>query len=261
MSFETITITRSLPVVNGFIIAPQALEKDRGGQGYGVDTAIPVKDFIAAMGSEIGNTTLLSGTGPARLAGGKHGVQEMITFSPVTVDCCTTDEEVTQTYTPPVGDNYFDRGGFTPQAIPEVIMSLAPMTLSGEMSLPPAEDAGITLTVTEASVIVTDSSGSSGSSGSSAKSGLQATDGVEGGIIHLAARYGDPGVLDTHTLSVDWGDNNQESVLVSGGSFDITHSYLDNGVYTISVVLTDKDGGSTEAATTTTIENAAPTIF
>jgi hypothetical protein len=89
----------------------------------------------------------------------------------------------------------------------------------------------------------------------------------ENGVVHLTGTYRDVGTLDSHTLTIDWGEGLPETVSVSGGSFDITHQYLDDNptgtdsdVYTIGVTLTDDDTGAASDSTTTTITNVAPVI-
>jgi Ca2+-binding RTX toxin-like protein len=97
--------------------------------------------------------------------------------------------------------------------------------------------------------------------------GLSATSAGENGVVHLTGTYHDAGTLDTHTLTINWGEGLPETVAVAGGSFDITHQYLDDNptgtgsdVYTIGVTLTDDDTGTATGSTTTTISNVAPVI-
>src|SRR5678815_4056361 len=72
---------------------------------------------------------------------------------------------------------------------------------------------------------------------------------------------------DTHTLTISWGEGASQTVVVVGGSFDITHQYLDDNptgttsdTYTIGVTLSDDDTGSDTGSTTTTISNVNPVI-
>lgn len=87
---------------------------------------------------------------------------------------------------------------------------------------------------------------------------------VEKGIVELRGTYFDPGILDTHTITVDWGDGSD--LLQSGvsdGTFRFTHQYLDDNAsdeYQIRVTLTDKDGGSTQQTIPVTVMNAAPEV-
>jgi hypothetical protein len=69
----------------------------------------------------------------------------------------------------------------------------------------------------------------------------------EGGTATLTGNMSDPGTLDSLTLTVDWGDGSAAqnfSYAAGTTSFSVTHQYLDNGTFTPSVTLTDKDGGS-----------------
>ena len=61
----------------------------------------------------------------------------------------------------------------------------------------------------------------------------------------LTVAYQDPGIEDTHTATVDWGDGviDNRSLTAGMSSFDITHIYLAPGDFTVSVTLIDKDGG------------------
>lgn len=98
----------------------------------------------------------------------------------------------------------------------------------------------------------------------------------EGGSVSLApATFNDKGTLDTHTASIDWGDGSPvESGLVaeapfgppgstSGASGTVvagTHVYADDGVYTVTVTVTDDDGSVGSDTTTVTVRNLAPTV-
>ena len=73
--------------------------------------------------------------------------------------------------------------------------------------------------------------------------------------ITASANFTDPGVLDTHTASWNWGDNstpttcppNSSSCTLTetngSGSVTASHTYTATGVYMITLTVTDKDGG------------------
>ncbi len=65
--------------------------------------------------------------------------------------------------------------------------------------------------------------------------------------INTSANFTDPGILDTHTAVWNWGDNTTSTgaVTESNGSGSVTgsHVYSTDGVYTITLTVTDKDGG------------------
>ena len=96
---------------------------------------------------------------------------------------------------------------------------------------------------------------------------LTATDTTENGISLLRGDIVDPGVLDSFTLQVDWGDGETETFTLAAGttSFLKTHFYLDDDptgtpvdTPTITVTLTDKDGGSTTESVSPKVSNVAP---
>ncbi len=63
--------------------------------------------------------------------------------------------------------------------------------------------------------------------------------------IGVAAHFTDPGSLDTHTATVDWGDGAPpEHVGTVTSPFSADHAYATAGLYTIAVTVTDDDGGS-----------------
>jgi len=68
--------------------------------------------------------------------------------------------------------------------------------------------------------------------------------------IAISAPFSDPGVIDTHSASIDWGDGNQTvaSIVETGGVGDLNgnHAYLAAGLYTVVVTLSDKDGAAAQ---------------
>jgi PKD repeat protein len=66
--------------------------------------------------------------------------------------------------------------------------------------------------------------------------------------IVASAAFSDPGVHDTHTALFDWGDGTASAGTVTeangSGSVSGIHDYTTPGVYTITLTLTDKDGGA-----------------
>jgi hypothetical protein len=65
--------------------------------------------------------------------------------------------------------------------------------------------------------------------------------------INTSAGFTDPGVRDTHTAVWSWGDSTTSagSVTESNGSGSVagSHTYSTEGVFTITLTVTDKDGG------------------
>jgi hypothetical protein len=79
----------------------------------------------------------------------------------------------------------------------------------------------------------------------------------------------DPGVHDTFTVVIDWGDGISDTYNYPAGTtaYSETHQYPDDNptgtpsdVYPITVTVTDKDGGVGVANTTVTVNNVAPVV-
>jgi hypothetical protein len=67
-----------------------------------------------------------------------------------------------------------------------------------------------------------------------------------GSTYEINSVFSDPGYLDTHIASVEWGDGQITTINVPFGSHNITmsHVYDTVGVYQITLSVTDDDGGS-----------------
>jgi len=72
-----------------------------------------------------------------------------------------------------------------------------------------------------------------------------------GASVTADASFSDPGVLDTHTGTIDWGDGTSSSASVNeangSGSASGTHAYASSGVYTVTLSVTDKDGAAQQS--------------
>ena len=84
----------------------------------------------------------------------------------------------------------------------------------------------------------------------------------EGSTAAVAGTFTDAGLLDTHTVTINWGDGQSTTGTVDDAhdTFGGSHVYADNGVYAVTATLSDNDGGSTAAATSETVRNVAPSI-
>ena len=95
----------------------------------------------------------------------------------------------------------------------------------------------------------------------------------EGTLLDLSALGGasalglfvDAGVLDTHTATANWGDGSPaESLTVfaaaGAGVLGGKHTYTDKGIYVVTVIVTDDDGGSALETFQVTVLNVAPSI-
>ncbi|MCA9169329.1 MAG: hypothetical protein KDB23_16760 [Planctomycetales bacterium] len=86
---------------------------------------------------------------------------------------------------------------------------------------------------------------------------------VEGDVVSLAGLIIDPGVLDSFTLDVDWGDGSIDNDLfltARSTNFDVVHRYVNDGTYTISATLTDDDLDSNTQVATVVVTNDAPML-
>lgn len=98
--------------------------------------------------------------------------------------------------------------------------------------------------------------------------GLSAAGVNENGSVTLSGSYSDPGDLGSHTLTIDWGDGTPaQAVSVSGGTFSVVHTYLDDNPTgtpsdsnTISLTLTDSQGAAVSTSTQIAVTNLAPSL-
>jgi len=82
----------------------------------------------------------------------------------------------------------------------------------------------------------------------------------EGDTAVMSGTYSDPGVLDTHTAAIDWGDGTVEDLGSVASPIDRSHRYLDDGTYPAALSVTDDDGGVGADSGTITVENVAPVL-
>ena len=82
----------------------------------------------------------------------------------------------------------------------------------------------------------------------------------EGGTYSSSGTFTDPGT-DTWTATVDYGDDaGIQPLTLTGKTFELSHIYGDNGIYTVSVRVTDDDGAYGEDSAKVTVNNVAPSI-
>ena len=72
---------------------------------------------------------------------------------------------------------------------------------------------------------------------------------ISGDIHAVSTDFDDPGILDTHTATIDWGEGagtTTATVVEQDGSGTVSgsHQYFVPGDYTVEVCVTDKDGGT-----------------
>jgi hypothetical protein len=89
----------------------------------------------------------------------------------------------------------------------------------------------------------------------------------ENSPLTLTGTFTDPGTLDTHTVSINWGDGNQSTLNLGQGvtSFNTTHTYTDDSLggsaaahETIVVVVQDKGGALDTASASVQVVNVPP---
>ncbi len=86
-----------------------------------------------------------------------------------------------------------------------------------------------------------------------------------GELASLTVGFTDPGVIDTHTATVDWGEGaGAEDVgAVSTPTFDLSHTYATEGEYTVEVCVADNVPESTCDSVLVVVElvNVPPTVL
>lgn len=73
-----------------------------------------------------------------------------------------------------------------------------------------------------------------------------------GATLNAAVSFTDPGSADTHTTSIAWGDG-ATSVVPGEGAVSAGHAYAAAGLYTVSVTVTDNDGGVASQSTSNVV--------
>jgi len=84
-----------------------------------------------------------------------------------------------------------------------------------------------------------------------------------GGSVTLTGTFNDPGVLDSQTLFIAWGDSSKSvSIAIPAGAsgFTVMHVFAATSTYTISAQLRDKDGAVSATFTTKAIIGTPGTV-
>lgn len=88
--------------------------------------------------------------------------------------------------------------------------------------------------------------------------------GVEDQPVDLLAIFRDPGILDTHTATIEWGDGGVDQAVMNEaagqGTASGRHSYQTDGRYSGQLILRDGDGGFTTLGFTASIASTAHTL-
>ncbi|UCE38629.1 MAG: PKD domain-containing protein [Thermoplasmata archaeon] len=75
----------------------------------------------------------------------------------------------------------------------------------------------------------------------------------EGTPVQFSGSFWDPGFLDTHIIEWDFGDGHTDS-----GTLNPEHTYADNDFYTVTLTVTDDDGGVDYVKFTVNVINIPP---
>ncbi len=85
----------------------------------------------------------------------------------------------------------------------------------------------------------------------------------EGNSVTGSVSWTDPGTLDTHVVTIDWGDGTlvttSPTIAAATSTYSANHVYDDDGLYTITYTVTDNDDDFDTETRTATIANVAPT--
>jgi len=82
----------------------------------------------------------------------------------------------------------------------------------------------------------------------------------EGNTYSTSGSFTDPDST-SWTATVDYGDSSGTQPLVlSGMNFSLSHVYKDNGIYTVTVSVTDNQGATGTGTATVTVNNVAPSV-
>lgn len=201
-----------------------------------------------------------------------EGEMAEITFSLTVLNVAPAVSAASSTVTVDEGQTAVNSGTFSDPGLDTVALSASAGTIidngngTWSWSLNAVEGPGDSQTVT---VTATDSDGTATSVTfglvvrnvapviSSVVSGAaDVCDSSADGHVSVSGSFADPGVLDTHTVLVNWGDGSPlEAVNVdqATNTFSGSHFYADGGIYRVSVIVTDDDGDSSSAVATTSV--------
>ncbi len=95
--------------------------------------------------------------------------------------------------------------------------------------------------------------------------GIADKEAKEGDTVLFATGFLDPGVLDTHMATVDWGDGTIEPATVEeqggAGTVSGSHIYRNDGIYRATVTVTDDGGAATSVSFVVTVRPSDATKF
>ena len=180
-------------------------------------------------------------------AGGPYTVGE---GQPVTLDASASTAQASASFAWDVdGDGQFDDAtGRTPTLSAATLASLG-------LGDGPAGPVTVTLRVTDGAIVKTDTATLTiTNTPPTASIGALPSGLVAGTPASFAFSATDPAAADTaagFTYRITWGDGSQVQSVTGGTSVSVDHTYSTAGAHTLSVTATDKDGGTSPAATAT----------
>jgi len=78
----------------------------------------------------------------------------------------------------------------------------------------------------------------------------------EGDTVNFSGSFTDPGLADTHTIEWSFGDGSP----TASGTLTPSHVYADDGVYTVTLTVTDDDGRTTSDTLEVIVNNVPPAV-
>ncbi|WP_253155892.1 RHS repeat-associated core domain-containing protein [Stieleria tagensis] len=88
----------------------------------------------------------------------------------------------------------------------------------------------------------------------------------EGETVSVVTTFHDPGRVGDYTATIEWGDGEIETMLVTPaensfqGSLSAEHVYADDGLYHITMTVTDGANGTAMQSALATVDGVAPTV-
>ena len=165
--------------------------------------------------------------------------------TPITMSVVATDAGIndTITYSWDFGDGFFDVGSTVTHTYTDdasYIVSVTAMDNAGDAGV-----ADIELVVTNVAPVIT------------SMIALPSANPEEGDEIDMDATATDQGADDIPDLVYTWDVGDGSPVLTGD---DIEHTYIDDGVFTVTLTVDDQDGGVTTSTMVITVDNVDPII-
>ena len=82
----------------------------------------------------------------------------------------------------------------------------------------------------------------------------------EGQSLNFTATYSDADANDSHSVVVDWGDGALDTLAVSNGSFNLSHTFSQAGAFQPVVTITDGYSLSDQASFSTAVNSSSASL-